>query len=283
MAILRIIDTIYSFISFRVRLKVDAKALDASATSLQQAKIQERKNALHRKIKAWADIQQLYMPDLTPVRAREEREAADAAREAHPYEIPLYLPSSLPSRLRGNSTLFKYEFKLRMAQAYEALEELRRHLRMRSQMYYFKDKNSAGQRDNTRSGGLIQNTQDKVDASAAKYRRAREALVSLSRRTGDVGWETQLRELLREDIRAFREDPEDPDSEDDQSQSQDTKNRPRGKQSRLDKQRRAREKQRRARDRLRQGLGEGHKTLSWIWKVIGLKEDGDDTGLQECA
>ena len=28
-------------------------------------------------------------------------------------------------------------------------------------------------------------------------------------------------------------------------------------------------------------VAEGHMTLSWIWKVVGMTVDGDDKGLQE--
>ncbi|KAF7965473.1 hypothetical protein HWV62_43305 [Athelia sp. TMB] len=233
----------------QVRLKFDAKALNSSATALQLAKVQERKNGLHRKLKVWTDVQQLYMPGLTILRAREERAAADSTREIQVYNIALHLPSALPAQMRVDSKLVEYESRLRMAQCYEALEALRRHLRLRTHMYQFKDKQLSGQRANTRSHGLVTTTQLKVNASAAKYSRARAALTSLAERTGDVGWERHLKVLNREDIRAFGEDEDKVDAH-------------RG-------------------NRREKALGEGHRRLSWIWKVIGVAEDEEDTGIQE--
>lgn len=108
----------------RVCLKVDAKALDASATSLQLSKIQEQKNALNRKIKAWTNTQQLYMPKVTVIRAREHRAVANSTKDTQAYDIPLHFPSALPLRIPTNIKLVEYEFRLRCAQADEALKEL---------------------------------------------------------------------------------------------------------------------------------------------------------------
>ncbi|KZP27030.1 hypothetical protein FIBSPDRAFT_731485, partial [Athelia psychrophila] len=192
----------------QVRLKADAKALDASATALQRAKILERKIGLQRKIQAWTDLQRLYMPEVTVTRAQERRAAADTDHEIPSYDISLHLPSSLTQRMRTHQKLFEYEFRLRTAQAYEGLEEVRRHLRLRTHMYKYKDKHLVGQRANTRSRNLLTRVQTKVDASAAKYTRARHALGTLAERTGAVGWDTQLQPLNDEDIRAFADESE---------------------------------------------------------------------------
>jgi hypothetical protein len=58
---------------------------------------------------------------------------------------------------------------LREAQAYEALEDVRQHLHLRTHMYKYKNKHVVGQRANTRSQNLINSIQDKVNASAATY------------------------------------------------------------------------------------------------------------------
>ena len=101
---------------------------------------------------------------------------------------------------------------MREAQAYEALEEIRQHLRLRTHMWKYKDKNTSGQRANTRSQNLINRVQKKVDAGAAKYNMARKALVKLSSYVGEVGWRSKLLPLAQEDIRAFV-DIEDGESE----------------------------------------------------------------------
>lgn len=213
---------------------------------------------MYRKIKGWTDIQQLYMPEVSVLRVRGEREVADSANEIPSYDIALHLPSSLPLRMRTSQKLFEYEFRLRMAQAYEALDEIRGHLRLRTHMYQYKDRNIVGQRANTRSRTLLSRVQVKVNASAKKYTCARNALTALAQRTGAVGWDTQLRELSDEDLRAFTDDTE-------KEREKKGKNLP-GK---------------KGKDARKKVLGEGHKKLSWIWKVVGIRDDGDDAGVQE--
>ncbi|KZP31898.1 hypothetical protein FIBSPDRAFT_944525 [Athelia psychrophila] len=226
----------------QIWLKADAKALDASATTLQLAKMQEHKNSLYRKLKTWTDIQQLYMPEVFVLRAREERAGADSTREVPSHDIALHLPSSLPLRTPASQKLVEYEFRLRMAQAFEALEEIRWHLRLRMHMYRYKDRHV-------------------VDASAMKYTRARNAPATLASRTGAVGWDTQLQELSDEDIRAFTDDSE--------------------KERECKGRKTAQGKKGNAAQKKAQALGEGHKTLSWIWKVVGVQDDGNDEGVQE--
>ncbi|KAF7984577.1 hypothetical protein HWV62_13799 [Athelia sp. TMB] len=239
----------------QVRLKVDTKALDSSATSLQLAKIQERKTALKVKVKSWTDIQELYMPEVTPLRSQLHSAALDSAHETQAYDIPLHLPSSLPSRIRTNAKLSGYEFRLRSAQAYEALEELRRHLLLRTHMYNFKDKNLKGQRANTRAGTLATRVLNKINVSGSKYTRARNAVASLALRTGAVGWDTQLKELSSDDVRAFT----------DETEEAAMAHKPTKKQKEQAK-----------------ALGEGKKKLSWIWKVSRGGADVEDTeGVQE--
>jgi hypothetical protein len=222
----------------RIRLKYDHSKLDGSATMLQLAKMQERKNSLHRKIKAWTAVQQLYMPEVSAIRARADRAALDTSPEIAPFDIPLYLPSSLPRGTTCLPILRQHESKLREAQALEALDELRDHLRLRTHMYKYKDKNVVGQRASTRCQNIINGVQDKVNASATKYRTARAALFKLSSRHSDYeGWQGRLLPLEQDDIRPLTEGEE--------------------------------------------GESEGNRTLSWIWKVVGVGGDTADESLQE--
>lgn len=157
--------------------------------------------------------------------------------EIAPFDLSLYLPSSLPSRTTCLPTLRQYECKLREAQALEALDELCDHLRLRTHMYKYKDKNIVGQRANTRCQNIITGVQDKVNASTTKYCTARAALVKLSSRCGEnQEWRGRLLPLDPEDIRVLKDE---------------------------------------------EGQLEGNRTLSWIWKVVGVGGDADDEGLQE--
>ena len=190
---------------YRIRLKFDCSKLDSSATMLQLAKMQERKNALERKIQAWIAVQHLYMPATSSLRARDDRDASDKTTERPPYDFPLYLPSSLPGRVSCDMKLREYEFRLREAQAYEALEDVRQHLRLRSHWYKHKDRNVTGQRANTRAQNLINRVQGKINANASTYTRARNALSKLSAFLSEVSWRGKLLALAPEDIRPLTE------------------------------------------------------------------------------
>jgi hypothetical protein len=72
---------------------------------MQLAKMQERKNGLHRKIKSWTTIQHLYMPEVSAMRERTERAASDTSVEIPPFKFALLLPSSLPRTTRCLPTL----------------------------------------------------------------------------------------------------------------------------------------------------------------------------------
>ncbi|KAG6805547.1 hypothetical protein H0H92_014985, partial [Tricholoma furcatifolium] len=62
-----------------------------------------------------------------------------------------------------------------------------------------------GQRQNTRSKGIIERTQMRIDAAAARYRVARSALASLASTLGNIGWDTVYPALESADIRSLNQ------------------------------------------------------------------------------
>lgn len=230
--------------------------LDASATTLQLTKIQERKNLLLQRIKTWTGVQHLYMPEVSALRDHTDHNASDSMAPIEPYDTPLHLPSSLlcSTACACNPKLNKYEFKLQEAQCYEALDELRAHLHLRTHMYKYKDRNLVGQSANMRCQSLLKKVMKQVDASVAKYRQGRWAVVELSEAAGEVHWKTRLLSLEDADIRPLRDiDNADLDG---RKKAKD----PRYKKSGMK-------------------VSEGHITLSWIWKVVSVTADSDDAGL----
>ena len=123
-------------------------------------------------------------------------------------------------------------------------------------MYKYKDRHLVGQSANTHCQNLLKKVMKQVDASAVKYRRARQAIAELSEVLGEVDWKTRLLSLEDADIRPLR-DIDDADL-DRRKKAKDPKYKKKGMK-----------------------VAEGHMTLSWIWKVVGVTADGDDKGLQE--
>ena len=232
--------------ALRRRLRREYRRLGTHATDRQRADVLERLSTLRWKLDAWFKIQETYMPGVENLRDAQ----LTLVREPTAYDLPILLPSTIgQAAVRLDPRLEDIEWRLREAQAHDALNDLRRHLRLSSHIFQYKDRFVRGQRENTRARNIIALAQEKVDADAERYRCTRSALVALSGTLGKTGWEGVLRILEDGDIRLMSKgDPED-------------------------------QRQRRQGERER----EGTCTLSWIWRTTSITSiaDVDDPQLQE--
>ncbi|KAG5732594.1 hypothetical protein E4T56_gene16882 [Termitomyces sp. T112] len=112
-------------------LKVEASKIWQHSQDRQRSKIQLRCNSLQRKIAAWSQINQLYIPAVTTLSRIEEQTTAAQKKPLHAYTISHWLPSQIGTKLSFDLHLAEIEWKLRVAQAYEALETLRSCLQIR--------------------------------------------------------------------------------------------------------------------------------------------------------
>lgn len=172
--------------------------MGAHSTDLQRAKVLERANRLKRQIDAWCTVQLLYMPAVSRIRISDESDNLISA-----VDTPLFLPSQAVVHIVVGLDLMEYEWRLRVAQAHDALHDMRRLLLVRSQMYAAKDHFSRGQRQVTQSQNLLRGVQSRIDMSVAKYRDFRAALLKLARPLGKVGWDAELRPLLNAEVRGL--------------------------------------------------------------------------------
>jgi hypothetical protein len=128
--------------------------------------------------------------------------ASDDSPAVKPQDIDLFLPSAVVQKGAPCSVrLQECEFRLRFAQAHDALSELRNNLRFRFHLFRHKDRFARGVAANTRARTAIDAAQEKVDASAHKYRTARKALLILGAGLKRSEWVNTLRELGPSDIR----------------------------------------------------------------------------------
>ncbi|KAG0695048.1 hypothetical protein DFH29DRAFT_985048 [Suillus ampliporus] len=187
------------------RLQQDLAALSSHPTDLQMTKLQERSNALLRKIEQWCNIQLLYMPAVGRLRAVEAANVQSVCEEkAH--EIKLWLPSKVKEIAEPcEGPLCAYEWELRHAQAHEALDELRRQLQLCTHLYKFKDAHIRGQRANTRASTVLNKVEQSMKTAVARYRRAWSAIKTLSVVLGKPNWEVKLPELRPADVRGMAE------------------------------------------------------------------------------
>lgn len=187
------------------RLQQDLAALSTHPTDLQTTKLQERSNALLRKIEQWCNIQLLYMPAVGRLRAVEIANV-QSLREEKAHEVKLWFPSKVKETTEPcEESLCAYEWELRRAQAHEALDELRRQLRLRTHLYKFKDTHIRGQRANTRASAVLNKVEQTIKTAVARYRRAWSAVKTLSMVLGKPNWEIELPELRPADVRGMTE------------------------------------------------------------------------------
>ena len=123
-------------------------------------------------------------------------------------DVPLWLPSSLPSHLTTAESirgLKNKERRLRLAQLADSLEEIRRSRRILAGISDYTRKNVAGtgQRAVLRMRGLYSNFERKQGRSVGRYRAARSALLVLD---PEGGWTDTYKELQDGDLRGPQSD-----------------------------------------------------------------------------
>jgi hypothetical protein len=176
--------------------------LGPNSTALQRTKVQDQANGLRRKIEAWRNIQALYIPSVTLLLDEAAKNAPVGAPELPVFEWPLWLPSTI-ERVPCNPKLQNFEWRLREAQAFEALDHIRHYLRVLSYNYKFKDKAVRGVAGNTRAQSKIQALRKKLQIQVQKYRAARNALKELAKRLEVVGWQARIPKLDDKDVRGM--------------------------------------------------------------------------------
>jgi hypothetical protein len=196
-----------------------------------------------------------------------------------PETMDLFLPSSFTDdgirRSVCPDSLIKIEEELRMAQMSEALANLRRQIRKRTFAGLLKNKNGDGQAYWLRSNSFISQIQSSVREHQKEYKTARTAMLSLC----PIGkWQETYRELEEKDLRGLTEKSireeeaqtlkrtremagiEDSDDESDESDDDAEEDWIQALQPDQDR---------------RSVLGEGYRTLSWIWFTYAPNSLGD--------
>ncbi|KAF6759469.1 hypothetical protein DFP72DRAFT_1063837 [Ephemerocybe angulata] len=215
------------------RVEKEAGGLTSGSTDFDRSIVLERGNALYHWVEAWVTLQRLYAPKSALLRVEsEDRDVSTLS----PWTIPLYLPSDSNNMLACyDRRLIRYEFQFRIAQAESTLKTLRGLLLYQAHMVNSKKAYTSGTIANTRSNVLIQDVADRINIEVEKYKKVRIHLTQLwsSLKKGslaDLKSEADWESVLLE------LKPEDVAGVTSMEQI---------------------------------GLGEGDKTLTWIWTVAG--------------
>ncbi|KAG2110013.1 hypothetical protein DEU56DRAFT_874489 [Suillus clintonianus] len=154
------------------RLEREYAALGPHSTDLQLTKLQERSNALQRKIEQWCKVQVLYIPTVVRVRASDTASTI-SSREEKPYEVKLWLPSQLK----------------RASNDFPPIQ--------------VQSQSMCGQRANTRAAGVLAKVELSIKTDAERYRRAWTALVILGDILHEQSWRDELLKLEPEHVRGM--------------------------------------------------------------------------------
>ncbi|KAG1864355.1 hypothetical protein F4604DRAFT_1882078 [Suillus subluteus] len=163
-------------------------------------------NSLQRRIDSWIEIQVLYTPSVSHLRATGHslslEDAGDKdsgcpkpkADSVKPEDIPLFPPSDICTLTMCDVKLLEVEWSLRFAQANDALDECCSHIHLCHQLLRFKAHNLRGQKS-------IHAVEHRLILSHEKYSCARQSLVHLSRCLDRVGWERKMQPLKKSNLR----------------------------------------------------------------------------------
>lgn len=200
------------------------------STTTRAAELQQKCNTLRHRINKWRDIQLSYMPGVTHAQALWESgqllstpspsslstpatssshsishsngsasvtPSSNVVTSEQPDIIPLFLPSQLPESLWQSGCvpgLVEKEKRLRVAQADDALGELKRLLRISATIRDYKRVQVGGvsQKVNTRARNLLERFHQKTLRCARRYTAAYNAMCALDP-GGD--WSARLRFL----------------------------------------------------------------------------------------
>jgi hypothetical protein len=193
------------FFILRRRLAAEQKHLNAHATDLQRAKLIEKSNALRRRIDAWRNVQRIYMPSIAVLMCKLDEDLPTHPVPPQTQDLPLFLPSELDGRVSCSLKLKEYEWRLRFAQAYDTLDELRDQLHIRMHMWKDKQQNARGVAAHTHVQNALAHQEERITAAAHKYRVARKALKNLAHDLDKQGWEDRVPALRPEDVCGMKE------------------------------------------------------------------------------
>ncbi|KAK0457575.1 uncharacterized protein EV420DRAFT_1643914 [Desarmillaria tabescens] len=223
--------------SDQLRLKHAYAGLGPHSMDQERAKVTEGLNRVRRRLEAWFEVQQVYMPAVVVLRAEwtknqlatkaaaaEERAATGGGRKPRKKHRPV--PSRWRKLLRPST--FPCFFRELQSAVFPAMANF---WTMSSDC----DRNITGQAMNTRAIATIKSVVANIDAAAARYRTLWADLGTLASAIngGKAGWDRQLRILEPGDVRALED--------------------------------------------IAPGQTEGRRAMTWIWRVHRHETDAEET------
>lgn len=159
--------------------------------------VQLKSNTIVKKVDAWYRYLQLYVPASLVLR---EEFASSSKKTTKPYDLPLWLPSEIGRRAPVPKHLANIEYRLRTAQAQDALTTIRRNLQRRVTVWDLKDRWLRGQGAHTKALNLLSTLQKKIKSAKEEYVQARVAILALAALLGKKDADKVFLPLADEDL-----------------------------------------------------------------------------------
>ncbi|KAJ7132913.1 hypothetical protein C8R43DRAFT_1133457 [Mycena crocata] len=164
----------------------------------QDGRITDLRLSFDEKLKMFRTLQGRHMPGVISIMEDEEERRDLDLPPPRSEATKLWMPSELTMTARNRACtkgLGDREVKLRVAQCTNALDAIRS--RLYTKRHLLLHNNGVGQRYATRANTLFAEVQERIEAIAEKYRRARQALLALK---GLEYCATEFPELLPADL-----------------------------------------------------------------------------------
>ena len=167
------------------------------------ADLAEKQTHLLQQINQWREVQIAHMSAISSIIASSpspETIPLFLPSSPSPETIPLFLPSSLAPNTPGLSQALEKEIRLRIAQANDALADIRHHLRLIAGLWQFKKLSVAGtgNQPNTRMQSFFNRLNHCKEQCVLWYRAAYSALLAAD---PQGSWGAQIQELKDSDVR----------------------------------------------------------------------------------
>ncbi|KAF7368255.1 CxC2 domain-containing protein [Mycena venus] len=166
-----------------VKLGSSARRRDGRfLTTNREGKVEEMRIGFLSKLRRFRELQRVYTPGTAEEVEREEEARDPELPLPKPEDIKLFLPSRLRERVWEagcKEGITRRESKLHEGQCWDSLHHLRSRLHCKRHLINNRNEEVVGQRASTWVATLIGQVGERVDSTAAKYRRMRMALLRL--------------------------------------------------------------------------------------------------------
>ncbi|KAF7323810.1 CxC2 domain-containing protein [Mycena kentingensis (nom. inval.)] len=140
------------------RIRAEVKAT-ATMTAERASQIDELRVSFWKKLRKWQNQQNMFMPGVEELRAREEEQRNSDVAPPLAEHTKLWLPSGISAIARNDicaaSDVAALEARLREGQCSDALDGVRGHLQSRHHIIDYRNANVVGQMASTRSNTLV--------------------------------------------------------------------------------------------------------------------------------